>query len=99
MGNLTRAEQETIINLTADQPDAEIYTCDPVWIRRLEKLHERRPDLFRMVRCTADSVEYRCPKKCVKVLPPRVLSEEQRQASARRLAALRTPETKEGGTV
>lgn len=68
---LTRAEQETFIYLSPADKEACIYSSDPSWIKRLEKLAEKRPDLFHLTKQYEDSVEYSCPKKCVKVGPPR----------------------------
>lgn len=87
--SLTKAEQETIIILTADQSEADVYTCDPVMMRRLAKLQEKRPDVFVVTESDAISVTYKCPKKCIKVQAPRVMTDEQRKAACKNLARIR----------
>lgn len=42
----TKYEQETIINLNAEESFAEVYTCDPVWIRKMDSLCKRQPKQF-----------------------------------------------------
>ena len=46
MNQLTRIEQETIINSNNAEKMAEIYTADPVMIRKLDKLVEKYPDAY-----------------------------------------------------
>lgn len=89
MRPLSRNEQETAINMLAAEKEADIYTSDPVMIRRMDKLCASRPDTFRLVREDEIGKTYRCPKKCVRVSAPRVMSEEQRAANAERLRKAR----------
>ncbi len=81
---LSREEQEVLINMTATDDEASIWTCDPIWKRRLAKLCEKRPDLFRLIKETETSVEYACPKKCIKVGPPPQLSIEEQERRRQR---------------
>lgn len=46
---LTRLEQETIINFNAEEKQVEFYTCDPVQIRRLDKLVASHPENFKVL--------------------------------------------------
>jgi len=41
--NITRLEQETIVNFNAAEDTASVYTADPVYMRKLDKLCEREP--------------------------------------------------------
>ena len=84
---LSREEQETYIYLSPAEKEASIYSCDPVWIKKLEKLAAKRPEEFRLVKETEDSVEYVCPKKWIKITLPPNMSEEQRAAAAERIKA------------
>ena len=89
---MTREEQETSINMIVADTHADIYTSDPVMIRRMDRLVTEHPDVFEMVRQDEVGKTYRCPKKCVRVSPPRVgrtLTDEQRQAAAERLRKAR----------
>ena len=43
---LSRYEKETIILLNAAEDTASIYTADPVWKRKLDKLVEKNPQCY-----------------------------------------------------
>ena len=86
--NLSRYEMETIINFNEEEPTASVYTHNGALRRRLEKLAQEWPGECRLVRSCHDgkAVDYTIPKKWLKVNPPRILSEEekeQRRASAK----------------
>lgn len=55
---LSKAEQETIINFSAADKTANIYTTDPTWIKKLEKLGATK---------LGDGVEIDVPKSWIKV--------------------------------
>ena len=42
--SLTRYEQEVSINFNAAEDTADLYTANPVWIRRMDKLVEANPE-------------------------------------------------------
>lgn len=86
---LTRLEQETIIVYNAAEPNVEVYTADPVMMRRMDKLCEKRPEVFRIIKSDLISKTYMCPKKCIRVKAPRQMTEEQKQAAGERLARVR----------
>lgn len=46
--HLSRYEQESIINFNAGDDTAELYTADPVWIRKLDKLVDANPEQFKL---------------------------------------------------
>jgi hypothetical protein len=81
-------ERETIIRWDQSPADAEIFTCDPVLIRRLAAKGvqptriERSPDGKEFGRA------YTVPKRWVKVTPPRRPTDAQRE-HGRRMAARR----------
>ena len=85
---LSREEQETIINLLASDEEASIYTCDPVWMRKLAKLADKAPESFLMTKQTENSVEYTCPKKCVSIHTPRKTSQKQKETARKNMAKL-----------
>lgn len=93
---LTNIERETIINFNAAEDTAEVYTADPVYIRKLDKLCEQFPDTYKFMeepsakRCK-ESKTYSMPKRLVKFRSPitREISEEQREALAERLRKAR----------
>ena len=45
--SLSRTEQEVIIGFNAAEDTAELYTADPVWMRKLDKLVEQNPEQFK----------------------------------------------------
>lgn len=93
---LTNIERETIITFNAAEDTAEVYTADPVYIRKLDKLCEQFPDTYKFMeelsakRCK-ESKTYSMPKRLVKFRSPitREISEEQRLALAERLRKAR----------
>ena len=44
--SLTRYEQEVSINFNAAEDTADLYTANPVWIRRMDKLVAANPEQF-----------------------------------------------------
>lgn len=54
----TRIEQETTILMNAEEKTVEIYSADPIWIRKLDKLCETAPDYWKVVKVQADSKTY-----------------------------------------
>lgn len=45
--SLSRYEQEVIINFDAEKDTATLYTANPQWIRKLDKLVEQKPEQCR----------------------------------------------------
>lgn len=43
---LSRVEQEVSITFNAGEDAADIYTADPVWIRKFDKLVTQNPEQF-----------------------------------------------------
>ena len=76
--NLTRYEQEVVINLNADEDTATLYSANPAWIRKMDKLVQEYPDVFILKRQTEISKTYELPKKLVRIGKPRTLSSEQK---------------------
>jgi len=38
-------KQEVRINLNADENEATVYTANPAWIRKMDKLHKEFQDI------------------------------------------------------
>ena len=89
MIHLLRCEQETIVNTDADTKMASVYTADPVYMRKLDKLVEKYPDTYKVVKEDELSKTYEFPKKLLSFRPPRILTEEQRAECRARLEALK----------
>lgn len=77
--NLTRYEQEVVINLNADEDMATVYSANPAWIRKMDKLVQEFPDVFILKRQTEISKTYELPKKLVRIGKPREISQAQRE--------------------
>lgn len=80
---LSAYERETVINYNMAEPDASIYTHDKKLIARLQKLSNKFPEQFKLVRTGAlGDVTYTFPRKYLSVREP--YSEERRQAARER---------------
>lgn len=78
---LTRYEQETILNFNEEETTASVYTHNRALIRKLSKLEQERPgDCHREgTSHEGKAVSFIIPKAWVKVAPPRRLTEAQRE--------------------
>lgn len=81
---LTREEQETIITTSAAADLAEVYTADPIYIRKMDRLVERDPENYKVKSRNSYSVTYTMPKRLLSFRVPRVLTDEQKEAIAER---------------
>lgn len=86
--NLTKYEQETIINYNNEEKTASVFTYDKSLIRKLDKRLAEMPDM-KLIRRGEDFAEYSLPKKWIKVAFPRQYSDEQRAEMAERMKAAR----------
>ena len=76
---LSAYEKETIILFNAEEKTAEIYTADPVQIRRLDSLCAEFPDTYKLKKQDEISKTYTVPKDYITFRKPRVISERQRE--------------------
>lgn len=67
--NLTRAERETVVVFNEADPDAELYTCSQVMMRKMDKLVSEDAR-FSVVKQDEVSKTYKFPKKYFKVRKP-----------------------------
>ena len=74
---LSRYEQEIVINFNADEKEATVYTANPVWIRKMDKLCYEFPEIIRLKSWTEISKTYVLPKNLARIGKPRTLSEAQ----------------------
>lgn len=86
--NLTKYEQETIINYNNEEKTASIFTYDKSLIRKLDKRLAEMSDM-KLIRRGEDFAEYSLPKKWIKVAFPRQYSDEQRAEMAERMKTAR----------
>lgn len=83
--NLTRLEQETIVNFNNEEANAEVYTCSQSVMRKLDKLCIKFPDNYKLIKEDEYSKTYSTSKKNIKFKSPRILTDEQREKLAKKL--------------
>ena len=76
---LTREEQETIINFSAADKIATLYTRDPAVMRKVDALVIEYPDTFKCIGETDIDKTYSMPKSRISYRKPRRISEAKRQ--------------------
>lgn len=91
---LSRYEQETIINYNEEEKAASVYTHNKALRRKLETLAVDRPEDCKLIRGSHEgqAVEYSVPKSWIKVRPPRSvnLTDKQRAAMVSRLRRIKS---------
>ena len=75
---LTRYEQETIINFSADDQTATLYPRDPAVMRKVDALVTEYPDVYKCIGETDIDKIYEMPKSVVTYRKPRRISDERR---------------------
>lgn len=83
--NLTKYEQETIINYNVGEQVATVYTADKAVMRRFDNLVAEFPEVYQLVGQTEVSKTYSMPKSYVSYRKPRNVSEEQREQARRKM--------------
>ena len=58
MAKRTKLEMETIILMNAAEDTVEVYTCDPVYMRKGDALGEADPDNWKLVKEENESKTY-----------------------------------------
>lgn len=94
-GHLTLDEQEIVIIMSGRTDIVKVYASYPHWIKRLDKYCEEEPDNWKCVK--VDTIDgdvvgkfYEAPRDLFKLQKrKRRISEEQKRASAERLARYR----------
>lgn len=77
--NLSRYEQETIVNYNAGEQTATVYTRDKAVMRKLDTLVADYPDTYSLIGQNEVSKTYSFPKSYVSYRKPRAVSTEQRE--------------------
>lgn len=86
----SKYEQEVTIGFNAADGTAEIYTTDPVWIRKMDKLVQQNPEQFKSGRAETYQGEiiakrYTFPKRFISIRSKgRTITDEQRAELAAR---------------
>lgn len=89
--SLTGVEREVVISFNSAEDTADLYTADPVYIRKLDKLVEKNPAQFKVIK--QETLEgkviakrYELPKRMITIRSGDVklnLTEEQRGSAQR----------------
>ena len=87
------SEQEVCINAVRDEKFATIYASDSTYITKLDKLCKENPDMYSLIEDTGRGKRYLLKDKSLisfrSKKTTRVMTDEQKQASAERLRKAR----------
>lgn len=94
--SLSGVEREVVITFNAAEDIADIYTADPVYIRKMDKLVAQNPEQFKEIRQEklggkVVAKRYEFPKRFVTIRSKdtkRELTEEQRAEMSERMKRL-----------
>ena len=94
---LSKIEQETVLNFNVAEETCSIYSADPAFMRKMDKLCISNPEHFRQTRDSRIKGEvvgkfYECPKRFISVRTKdvkREMSDEARKAFADRMKKTR----------
>lgn len=93
----SKQEMETIVNYNNGEKMADVYSADPVVMRKLDDLCSRFPEDYECIKRDEWSATYRFSKKLVQFRTPVHLTEEQKELARQNLAkANAKKEAKEG---
>lgn len=93
----SKLEMETIVNYNNGEKMAEVYSADPVVMRKLDDMCSRFPEDYECIKRDEWSATYRFSKKLVQFRTPVHLTEEQKELARQNLAkANAKKEAKEG---
>lgn len=82
----SKLEMETIVNYNNGEKMAEVYSADPVVMRKLDDLCSRFPEDYECIKRDEWSATYRFSKKLVQFRTPVHLTEEQKELARQNLA-------------
>ena len=82
---ISRLEAETIILFNEEEKECQVYAHSPRLKRRLRDLLQERSGDVKLACTQGDSETYIVPKTWVRIIPPRIMSEEQKAALVKRL--------------
>lgn len=81
-------ERETIIRFDDSSDTATLYTCNRSWMTKMDRLASKSLDVT-MEKEDKYSKQYSFPKKMVKVILPRVVTDEMKAKLALQARAMR----------
>lgn len=87
--NLLKCEQEVVITFDADSDMATLYTSYPKWIRKMDKLVNDYPEIYKCERTDELSKTYSMPKNYISCRKPRNYSDEYRDQKRKHARSLK----------
>ena len=90
-------EQEMTINLYPNQisSKAEVFSSIPYMNKKLRKMAQEHPESVTIEKDTGNEIMALVDRSCIRISPKRIMSDEQREASAKRLAEARAKKVAE----
>ena len=85
---LSRYEQESILNYNAGEQTATLYTRDKAVMRKLDTLVADFPETYKLTGQDEISKTYSFPKSYVNYRKPRIVSTEQRERTRQMMIEL-----------
>ena len=82
---LSRCEQEVVINFNVTEQTASVYCADPKYIRLMDRLVAEYPEVYKVTAGTDVSKTYSMPKAYLKIGKPRRVSAENVERARERL--------------
>ena len=92
MTNITKNEMETIVNYSAGEQTATVYTRDKMVMRKLDQLVRDYPESYKLINQTEIDKTYSMPKSYVNYRKPRTMNAEQREQARQRMEKLNSRE-------
>lgn len=86
---LEKIEQETILLYNNAEKEANVYSCNEDVKKQVRQLAKDFPEQVKIKRDDEIAIDAVVPKKWIKIVPPRKLSDEQRKAAAERMKSVR----------
>jgi hypothetical protein len=86
--NLTKYEQETIINFNAGEQTATVYTRDKAVMRKLDTLVIEFSEVYKLTNETEYDRTYEMSKSYVDYRKPRHMTDEQREKLKNRMIVI-----------
>lgn len=84
---LTQEERETTIRFDPVEKVAHIYSSDPVYIRKLDKMTASNPDEYKLIYRDEYGARYTAPARLIRFGKP--ASEARRQAARQNAQSMR----------
>ena len=86
---MNKSERETYYNFSDESPIAQVSTYNLRMIQKMLILKEKYPEEVKIIKHQDEYLEADIPKKWLKIRPPRIYSEEEKEVLRERLEQIR----------